>query len=109
MAQVAQNSFKRRLATQRIPLRLDTQPHHPRILDRVRIQQQFQRSLAFTKVQVQQRQVIRRDVAVNGHLHQLVQNSARLFLLSGGRIGCAHDGKVELTTAPKAPMLSRLL
>src|ERR1041384_2332644 len=65
MAQVAQDSFERRLAAQRIELRLNSQPYYPAVADRVRVEHQLQRSLAFAKMQVNQRQLIWRDVTVN--------------------------------------------
>src|ERR1043165_3079094 len=65
MSQVAQNALERRLPPQRIELRLYSQPHHPTIVNRVRLEQQFQGSLALAEMQVNQRKLIRRDVTVN--------------------------------------------
>src|SRR5689334_9092628 len=50
MTQIAENPFKDGIATQRIKLRLDSQPHDPRISDRVRLLKQLQRSFTFAEM-----------------------------------------------------------
>ena len=93
--------FERRLAAQRIKLRLDAEPHDPRISDRVRIQKQLERTLAFAEMQMNQRQLIRRDVAVHRQLGQTVQHCARIFLSSGGGVRCAERSDVKRAAARK--------
>ncbi len=50
-------------------------------------------------MQVNQRKMIRRDVAVNWQLGQTLQHRARVRLSSGGSVGRAQRGDVERAAA----------